>query len=473
MLAAATTCAVIHGWDPPFPYRAGYTPPRDIVAAVPFTKFDPVATQAAKDRARSQARYVYVQDPEPLVQLRALLRNTLVELTAAAAQKKWEPKLWREFLLPSEQASPPSAKQQREQFRRFCAELTPQESLDRVVNAVADVLAPLEKRGLLDKLPKSLKPGNQEEIVVYAGAKPPSRQIIPVSEVQLRDGAAIQEGLHNKPELSGMADRLFAWLYPRLKQLKSTLRLDDQLTNQEADAAVAAVGDVFTEYAAGQTLAKAGQPLDKEQVDLLRLEYAAAMNQRSAAQSLVRAAAVTALIFAAFLLCGIYMRFRQRGPLVSLTRLIVLLLLAIATVDLAQWASSPGWRGEIAPVLLFGMMMAIVYRQELALLLSGVVVMVVVLGVGHGLQEFALLMGAAAAAVLNLGRIRSRSKIDLCRPVRRRGGHVAAIGLGPHRPAAAQPDAAQRCCARMDCGPWPPDSLPPVCCPSSNISSAC
>ena len=36
---------------------------------------------------------------------------------------------------------------------------------------------------------------------------------------------------------------------------------------------------------------------------------------------------------------------------------------------------------------------------------------IVALAVGHGLPEFLLLFGVTAAAVLNLGRIRSRSKL--------------------------------------------------------------
>ena len=67
LLAATTLCAVIGGWDPPFPYRTGYTPLRDIVASVAFTKADPVATQTARQQARDQARHVYVQDAKPLV----------------------------------------------------------------------------------------------------------------------------------------------------------------------------------------------------------------------------------------------------------------------------------------------------------------------------------------------------------------------------------------------------------------------
>ena len=57
------------------------------------------------------------------------------------------------------------------------------------------------------------------------------------------------------------------------------------------------------------------------------------------------------------------------------------------------------------------MTMAIVYRQELALLLSGVLAWVVTLAVGHSLPEFIVLLGAITAAVVNLGQIRSRSKL--------------------------------------------------------------
>ncbi len=120
---------------------------------------------------------------------------------------------------------------------------------------------------------------------------------------------------------------------------------------------------------------------------------------------------MTALVFVVLVLCGIYMRYRQRGPLTSLTRLLVLLSLAVSAVAAAHWLAADPWRGELVPVLLFGMTMAIVYRQALALLLSGMVAVVVVLSVGHGLQEFFLLTGTAAAAILNLGHIRNHRKL--------------------------------------------------------------
>ena len=61
--------------------------------------------------------------------------------------------------------------------------------------------------------------------------------------------------------------------------------------------------------------------------------------------------------------------------------------------------------------MLFGITMAIVYRQEVALLMTGVLSWIVAVAVGHGLSEFVLLLGAIAVAILSLGRIRSRSKL--------------------------------------------------------------
>jgi putative nucleotidyltransferase with HDIG domain len=128
-------------------------------------------------------------------------------------------------------------------------------------------------------------------------------------------------------------------------------------------------------------------------------------------QRLTRAAAVVTMIFVMLVLCGIYMRYRQHGPLASLTRLSVMLALAVITVAVSRWASLGPWRAEIVPLVLFGMIVAIVYGQEMAVLLCGVMALVLALAVDEGLYEFVLLMGVSTTANLNLGPIRSRSKL--------------------------------------------------------------
>jgi cyclic-di-AMP phosphodiesterase PgpH len=421
LLAAAALCSVIHGWNPPFAFRTGHTPRRDIVATVTFSKADPATTQANKQQARARTRYVYARNSESLVQVRALLHNTLVELTAAPTLDKLKPQIWADFQLPgkpssgAKEQSDKEAKEQEKQFQKFRAAFMPQESLDRIEQAVAEVFARYERYGLLDNLSEKNGPGNQREIVVYPVGHPENRQIVDIRDVLVSnlhsESNAIREALSKNPQLAPVADRLFAWFS---RKLKPTLTADDQLTKQWMDDAEKEVGEARTEFLEGQTLAKAGKPLTDEQIELLGLEYAAAIGSRSPLKMLARATAVTAIVFMVLILCGMYMRFRQRGPLMSLTRLLALMLLAVVAVAVSRWAgTAPNpWRGELLPVLLFGMIMAVVYPRGLALLLAGTVALVVVLSIGHGaIGEFILLVGVTTAAVLNMENIRSRKKM--------------------------------------------------------------
>src|SRR5687768_4402542 len=64
---------------PPFSHRLGDVPPRDIIGKVPFQKADKAAKDKAQQQAAEQVLNVYDQDPAPLVQLEAKLRNTIGE----------------------------------------------------------------------------------------------------------------------------------------------------------------------------------------------------------------------------------------------------------------------------------------------------------------------------------------------------------------------------------------------------------
>ncbi len=377
LLAAVAMVIVIHGWDPPFSYRTGYVPQRDIVARVSFTQADQVATEAARQRARSQACYVYTHDPAPLAQLRASLRNAVVELNSAEL-------------------------------------LSGKENLEKFDIAIAAAFTPFEEHGLLGKLPSPPSEGNQEKILVSSNVPPEPPQVVKVNDVLIGDGTALRENLLEQfkaaelPNATELADRLQAWIRPRLLP---TLQLDDAGTRQAKDDAAATVETVFVSYKPGELLAAAGKPLDAQEMERLRLEYRAILAQRPLGVKFVRTSAVLAMIFGMFILCGVYMRYRQRGPLASTVRLTVILLMAVVTVALARWASADEWRAEIIPPMLFGMTVAIVYRQELALLLSVVLALVLVIAISPGLQEFVLLIGVTTTANLNVGRIRSRCKL--------------------------------------------------------------
>jgi len=413
-LAAAAMCAVIEGWDPPFVFRRNMTPQRDIVARVAFTKDDPGATDAARQLARSLVPYVYVQNRVPLEQLRNSLRNTVVRLTAAEKLSDADRALWQQFQLPAAPGAPSStAAEQEAQFQEFRKVLSGEENIEAFGKALEAAFALFERQGLLTVPPKQGE-GNQEEILVCQADRPDDKpQPVKLADVMIGDGAALQQSLRGQfasPAFAAtsVADRLFAWLKP---QLKPTLTLEEARTNQVRDEAAKAVEPVFINYTAGQPLAKAGQPLSAEQVGLLRLEYEAMLAARQPVQQIARGVAVLVMIFAGFLLCGIYMRYRQRGPLVSLVRLITMLVLAVVTVALARWAASDAWRAETIPLLLFGMTVAIAYRQELAILVSSILAIITTVAIGFQLPGFLMLMAVTTVANLNVSRIRSRTKL--------------------------------------------------------------
>jgi putative nucleotidyltransferase with HDIG domain len=386
-------------------------PTRNICASVAFTKADPMLTANARENARAQACYVYMRDSNSLSQLKAKLRNTLVELTTAKALKDVDPEIWKTFLpIDDGKSKPLTAKQQEERFQAFQAALTTKERMDRVERAIGEVLAPFEEKGILQKVDReTLGQGNEKEILVFPAGKPESRRIVRVSDVLIGKGDAIYDGLRKNPDVSSIADGLFAWLMPRLKP---TLTVNDLLTKDVREEAGRSVPEVLVNYSAGQVLVQAHQMIDPAILDLLHCEYAEAMSLRPWAQRLNRAIAITSLVFVALLVCGVYMRYHEGVPLLSLTRLILLLLLAIATVGLARlFGLSNDWRAEILPLLLFSMTMAIVHQQRLATLMATMLTVITVFAVGHGFSEYLMLSGATCAAVLSLERIRTRSKL--------------------------------------------------------------
>jgi len=364
-------------------------------------------------------RYVYVHDPQPLQNLRAELHNTVIKLSAARSLDEVKPGLWKEFQPGETSAERPSGTSHdgaaEEAFQRFKAAFTGQQKLEEFGRSLDAAFAPFLKRGLLASLSERYGKGNQEEILVHPPGEPDQQRTVKVSDVLIGDGTALLESLRAELGTPDVADRLFAWLRPRLES-HATLTLDGQAGTKDAmKAAADAVEPVRMHYEPGrgseQPLAKGGVPLDNETLALLRLEHEAWVSQWSVAQRAARAVAMVLLCFALFVICGVHMRLRRRGPPESVRRLAVLLGLAIVVVAAGRWASADAWRAEIVPLLLFTLIIAIVYSQELALVIGGALALILVLAIGGGLHEFVLLAGVVTAAVLNMGRIRSRAKL--------------------------------------------------------------
>jgi putative nucleotidyltransferase with HDIG domain len=428
-LTSITLWAVTAAWSPPFAFRSGYVPLREIRARINFELEDPAATEQDRETARNRALAVYAQDAQALAQLRSRLLIEVDEILRAESLDSLGAGVWGRFEPPLADGTPqPTAEERQQAFQRFQEVLTGEGAVERFTAAVEEVLAPFEQRGLLAELPQE-HTGNLERILVYSQDK----RDFPV-EVEIKDvllGSALSNlktSLSEKLPSIELADRVFAWLKP---QLPTTLKLDFEETQREQQDAINAVRPNKESYSSGKSvLAKANEPLGPNALELLWGEHWHLLAQQKLSSLVYRSLAIVGMHVALYTLCGFYTFYRAPELLRSLPRFFVMLCLVILTVTLSVILSHDNWRAEMVPLLLFGMTVAIAYNQELALLLSAAVTLLVVISIGYGLSGAVILMAAAAGAILSLGRVRSRSKlllVGLC------GGAVAlltTLGVG-------------------------------------------
>jgi putative nucleotidyltransferase with HDIG domain len=412
---AVVMWAVTLGWAPPFSYREGFVPNRDVTARLPFKQADPLATQEAKRRAASREPVVYKQDAKGLQLLRAGLQHALAEIAAANSLSDLNPEVRRQFFGPGgvlAVAAPPDAPapdndRQEEEFQAFRGTLGGAMGLTAIDQGLATALARFEQYGVLEKLPDEHGEGNRQEIAVYPLGRPNERFLVPVAEVLVGEATVLERRLKENlpPDLVGP---VFRWLRPRIK---SSLEFDENATQQAREKSIANVPEQYKYFEPRQVLAPAGEPLDATTLPILVLEHQAYVHHLGWTQYAERSLAVFGLLATVFGLCGYYLSLHERRIATDLFRLVMVLASALAAVLLVQWTSSDPWRAELIPLLLFGMTMAIAYHRDIALILSVGLALILVTATGHGLGEFMIMMSVVASAIVQLSHIRNRSKL--------------------------------------------------------------
>ncbi len=162
-----------------------------------------------------------------------------------------------------------------------------------------------------------------------------------------------------------------------------------------------------------------------DDLDLLRLEHETYVNALTASEMVTRSLAFFGMLLAMYTLSGFYIYYRAPSIYASMWRFSSMLGMFVAAVTLAAMTKDDAWRAESVPIMLFGMTVALVYNQELSLLLTAALVLVVaVVVLDEDLSCYITLMSAAVSSILLLGRIRSRSKLIYVGHCCRRHCHV-------------------------------------------------
>jgi putative nucleotidyltransferase with HDIG domain len=430
--AAIFLWAFTQGWDPPFSYRLDETVRRSLVARVDFEQPDPDTTERNRRQAKQETVAEYDQDPEPLVQLRAKMRTEIGKLLAAKALAEVDPAAWEKFLPKPAPGTPdPTAEEREAQFQRFSEAFAADNALELFSEQVAAAMAPLEQQGLIKALPTE-HDANREKIWVRSknGATVGAQVLVNIADVLITDEAAgrLQSALNKEIANAELAALAFAWLR---EQLPSTLTLNITATKKAQDEAAAEVEDaVIPREKDVYVIAKAGEVINPEKLALLRLEYEAELAGRTVAERIGRSAAVLGMFVALYTLSGFYLYLRDRRVLDELLRLLSLLGLFVLTVALAEVVNWYAWGADIIPLLLFAMIVAVAYTQEMALLLGACVTLVVVVTLGHGLAHALVWSATVCGAILVLRQVRTRSKLLLVGFTAAAVGFLTTLGVG-------------------------------------------
>jgi putative nucleotidyltransferase with HDIG domain len=425
VVAALALLVFCQTWQPPFAYRRDAIPARDLVTRVTFEVLNEAETKAEQDRARRAQVAFYRNQTQPLNLLRGALRDQLYLVLTPPSFDQLKPEeqiAFAQFFEGSETEPDDTPALRFSMLKTVLAgELEPtMKKLDEVLDlAMEDNY----KFGLIQALSHGPDEGSQDFIRVYPAAQPDVPdlvQIVPISDARIAQaGDRLTKNLKElfRTKFPGddsqkVAEMISQWIVSRLPKYE-TLQYDKERSELARQKAAEAVVPRMTPYETGvDKLAEAGKPLSGEELALLRREWEVLVAKMHVSDKIARIAAYAGMISALYLLCGSYIFFvDDRRLLLDRWKLTKLLTVMVMAVTLGYFASRDQWRGELIPLVLASIIVAVVYGRELGLLLMAAASVSLALFLGADLPEVVMMAAACTSCILLLGRIRSRTHL--------------------------------------------------------------
>ena len=425
LTAALAVLLICRTWEPPFAYRSGAIPARDLISRATFEVSDDAATEEVRKRRQRNALVLYRNSPERLGELRTALQTKLLQfITLDSYEKLGEPQrlVLAEFDEGSETAGEERSPQARFALLKEVFAGDPElKKLDATVAAAMDRAA---QTGVLVTPQHQDEEGSLRVIRVFSG-DPKNAKPVDVSEVRVPEVAddiqtlladLFRQRFDNPSDPQDKhreASRLIsAWIRRQLPQYE-TLKYDSKLSQAAREEAASEVETVMATYFANQSkLADGGLPLSARELLLLRQEWRTLLDNMQLTDRLARMAAYGGMLAALALLSGSYTWFvDDRTILTDKWQLGRLLLLMVVTIALAYYAFRDQWRTELVPLVVASITMTVVYGRELALLLMAAVCLSVTLLLGADLSNLVTMAAGCTSCVLLTGRIRTRTHL--------------------------------------------------------------
>ncbi|NNJ26105.1 hypothetical protein LzC2_21850 [Planctomycetes bacterium LzC2] len=434
---AAVACfavvAAVRGWEPTQRTRLGDFAGDGIAARVPFEVEDTAQTQSRKLTARAAIPPIFQNDPGKLSGLDALFRR---QLNTLASSESWDqapaPARAAFGLTVAEtgdnRVAAEDAARNRFRFIRSVLSGLPAEGddrpaaaerLDALTGQLRPLLAALAEIGTLND--EALRANDLTEddlILVFNPGEPlPPPESLSETDVQAKTHTTnwlltqtdnFDTHWDAAPALSALRAQVERWL---IRSVPPSLTADPVATERARVAAEEAVPAAKTQFVRGQILVPPGEVIDGNAADLLAEEHAALVALAGPETRITRAAVVAGVLIVIAGLIGAFLKRNEPRLMSEPGRLASYLGLVVTAVALGRWLSFDPWRAEAVPVLACAMTFAVAYNQWLAGLTGLAVSAVVVFSTTADLGHLFVLSSAAAAAVLPLSRVPSRSTV--------------------------------------------------------------
>jgi putative nucleotidyltransferase with HDIG domain len=196
----------------------------------------------------------------------------------------------------------------------------------------------------------------------------------------------------------------------REEAVKSSPREErrDPVTREEIRRGVP---PVVEKYPPGMPLVYRGQAINEKQLSLLQEEHRAYVRSLTFSASLRRGFALFLVFSLLAAVVVIYVARFQPALAQSAPKISAICLLVIVTILLVLILSPPPWHALLIPLTTTAMILTIVYNPQFALLMSFSLALATTVALGTGLNHLLIQMGGLATAVLNLGAVRTRTKL--------------------------------------------------------------
>jgi cyclic-di-AMP phosphodiesterase PgpH len=403
-IAVLVIAAILHGAGPPFTYRLGQRPSREIRVNVPkFERRNLIETNTKRQLEAGKIAPSMVNDPAPLRDL----CERLIDLVDAVAKA---PRI--EDLPENLRAAWPLNDAKLEVLKKATATSQRRQDLHRQIE---EAFAPLIRDGLLGPNPLPRHEDSSRSFAVHAlGQDPSEAHLVPRDRVASErvgktDGPVYREfvAAFSSPEVGPV---LFDLVADKLTGTP-TLTYEERYTTQQREKARASVQDVFDPYRRGDMLVEQDQEILEDHLMLLRLEHDVANAQLSVGAKFQRIGSAIVLVAALFALIGYYVQRHEPEIAGDLSRITALCALIVVAIGLVRLLALQPWDAELIPIAITAMVLAVAYNPHFALMVTFALCLLTSLALGTGIGHFLVIMGGTAAGVLTLNEVRTRTKL--------------------------------------------------------------